>query len=77
MFPLINLCLVDTLLTRYVGIHIWTKLKEGRILRYGNKPPRNLQQLWDQDVELWDDLAQDHDYCLSWSTLCPEDARWS
>ena len=45
--------------------HMWTKLKEGMILRYGNNPPRNPQQLWDQVVEIWDDLAQDHDYCLT------------
>ena len=45
--------------------HMWAKLKEGRILRYGNNPPRNPQQLWDQIVEIWDDLAQDHDYCLT------------
>ena len=25
--------------------HMWAKLKEGRILRYGNNPPRNPQQL--------------------------------
>ena len=41
------------------------KLKEGRILRYGNSPPRNPQHLWDQVVEICDDLAQDHDYCLT------------
>ena len=64
LFHLINLCLVDTLLTSDVGIHIWAKLKEGRILRYGNNPPRNPQQLWDQVVEIWDDLTQDHNYCL-------------
>ena len=45
--------------------HMWAKLKEGRILRYGNNPPRNPQQLWDQVVELWDNLAQDNDYCLT------------
>ena len=64
LFPLINLCLVDTLLTRDVGIHIWTKLKKGRILRYGSNPPRNPEQLWDQVVEIWDNLAQNHEYCL-------------
>ena len=42
---------------------MWAKLKEGRILRYGNNPPRNPQLLWDQIVEIWDDLAQDFDYC--------------
>ena len=61
LFPLINLCLVDTLFTRDVGIHTWAKLKERRILRYGNNLPRNPQQLWDHVVEIWDDLAQDHD----------------
>ena len=45
--------------------HMRAKVKEGRILRYGNNPPRNPQQLWDQVVEIWDDLAQDHDYCLT------------
>ena len=45
--------------------HMWTKLKEGRILRYGNNPPRNPQQLWDQVVEIWDIFAQDHNYCLT------------
>ena len=45
--------------------HMWAKLKEGRILRYENNPPRNLQQLWDQVVEIWDNLAEDHDYCLT------------
>ena len=45
--------------------HMWAKLKEGRILRYGNNPPRNPQQLWDQVVEIWNDLAQDYDYCLT------------
>ena len=45
--------------------HMWDKLKEGRILRYGNNPPRNPQQLWDQVVEIWDNLAHDHDYCLT------------
>ena len=44
---------------------MWSKLKEGRILRYWNNPPRNPQQLWDQDVEIWDNLAKDHDYCLT------------
>ena len=39
--------------------NMWAKLKEGRILRYGNNPPRNPQQLWDQVVEIWDNLAQD------------------
>ena len=45
--------------------HMWALLKEGRILRYGNNPPRSPQQLWDQVVEIWYDLAQDHDYCLT------------
>ena len=45
--------------------HMWTKLKEGRTFRYGNNPPRNPQQLWDQVAEIWDNLAQDHDYCLT------------
>ena len=45
--------------------HMWPKLKEVRNLRYGNIPPRNPQQLWDQVVEIWDDLAQDHDYCCT------------
>ena len=45
--------------------HMWAKLKEGRILRYGNIPPRNPQQLWDQVMEIWDNLAQDRDYCLT------------
>ena len=45
--------------------HMWAKLKEGRILRYGDNTPRNPQQLWDQVLEIWDDLAQDHDYCLT------------
>ena len=41
------------------------KLKEGRIVRYGNNPPQNPQQFWDQVMEILDDLAQDHDYCLT------------
>ena len=45
--------------------HMWAKLKEGSFLRYVNNPPRNPQQLWDQVVEIWDDLAQDHDQCLT------------
>ena len=45
--------------------HTLAKLKEGRILRYGNNPTLNPQQLWDQVVEIWDKLAQDHDYCLT------------
>ena len=45
--------------------HRWAKLKEGRILRNEKYPPRNPQQQWDQVVEIWDDLAQDHDYCLT------------
>ena len=45
--------------------HTWAKLKEGRILRYGNNPHWNPQQLWDPVVEIWDNLAQDHDYCLT------------
>ena len=45
--------------------HMWAKLKEGRILRYGSNPLRNPQQLWDQVVEIWDNLAQDHNYCLT------------
>ena len=43
--------------------HTWAKLKEGRILRYGNNLPQNPQQLWDQIMEILDDLAQNHDYC--------------
>ena len=45
--------------------HMLDKLKKGRMLRYGNNPPRNPQQLWDQVVEIWDNLAQEHDYCLT------------
>ena len=45
--------------------HMWAILKEGRILRYGNNPPRNPQQLWDQVVEILDNLAQDHNYWLT------------
>ena len=45
--------------------HMWAKLKEGRILRYGNNPPRIPQKLWDQVQEIWDNLAQDHGYCLT------------
>ena len=45
--------------------HLWAKLKEGRILRYRNNLPRNPQQLWDQIVEIWDDLAQDNEYCCT------------
>ena len=45
--------------------HMRAKLKEGRILIYGNNPPRNPQKLRDQVVEIWDNLAQDHDYCLT------------
>ena len=48
-----------------VAEHMWAKLKEGRILRYGNNPTWNPQPLWDQVVETWDNLAQDHDYCLT------------
>ena len=33
-------------------------LKEDRIVRYGNNPPPNPEQI----LEIWDDLAQDHDY---------------
>ena len=44
--------------------HIWAKLKEGRILRYKNNPLRNPEQLWDQVVEIWDNVSQDHYYCL-------------
>ena len=77
LFPLINLCLVVTLLTRDLGIHTWAKLEEERILSGGNNPPRNPQHLWDQVVEIWDDLAQDHDYSLILSTICPEEARRS
>ena len=45
--------------------HMGAKLKEGRISRYGTNPPRNPQNLQDQVVEIWDNLAQDHDYCLA------------
>ena len=45
--------------------HMWAKLNEERILRYGNNPPRNPQQLWDQVVEIEGNLVQDHDYCLT------------
>ena len=66
MWPVsFNVCLVVRLLTRDVDTHMWAKLKEGRILRYENNPPRIPQTLWDQVVEIWDDLAQDHDYCLT------------
>ena len=51
--------------------HVWDKRKEGRILRYGNNTPRNPQQLWDQVVEIWDNLAQDHDYCLTLADSIP------
>ena len=51
--------------------HMWAKLKEGRILSYGNNPPRNPQQLGDQVVESWDNLAQDHDYCLTFVDSIP------
>ena len=44
---------------------MWTKLKVGRILRYGNNRARNSHELWDLVVEIWDNLAQDHDYCLT------------
>ena len=45
--------------------HMWAKLKEGRILKYENNPPRNPQQLWNQVLDIWDNLAEDHDYCLT------------
>ena len=45
--------------------HMWAKLKEGSIIKYRNNPPRNPQQLWDQVVEISDNLAQDHDYYLT------------
>ena len=51
--------------------HMWAKLKEGRILGYGNNPPRNPQQLWDQVVEIWDNLVQEHDYCLTLADSIP------
>ena len=51
--------------------HMWAKQKEGRILRYGNNPPPNPQQLRDQVVEIWDNLAQDHDYCLTLANSIP------
>ena len=57
--------------------HMCAKQKEGRILKYGNNPPRNPQQLWDQVVKIWDDLAQDHDYCLILVDSIPEDVRRS
>ena len=44
--------------------HMWAKLKQWRIVRYGNNPTRNPWQLRDEVVEICDDLAQDHDYCL-------------
>ena len=50
---------------------IWAKLKEGRTLRHRNNPPWNPQQLWDQVVEIWDDLAQDHDSCLTFVDSTP------
>ena len=51
--------------------HMWAKLKEGRILRYGNNPPRNPLRFWDQVVEFWDKFAQDHDYCLTLADSIP------
>ena len=57
--------------------HLWAKLKEGRVVRYGNNPPRNPQQLRDQVVEIWGDLAQDSNIAVPWLTLCPEDTRRS
>ena len=45
--------------------YMWAKRKEGGILRNGNNPPRNPQQLWDHVVEIFINLAQDHDYCLN------------
>ena len=52
--------------------HMWAKLKEGRILRYGNNPPRNPQQLREQVLEIWDNLAQDHNYCLTLVHFIPK-----
>ena len=49
--------------------HHRSKLKEGRILRYGNNRPWNPQQLWDQVVEIWYDLSQDRDYCLTFDSM--------
>ena len=57
--------------------HMWAKLKEGRILRYGNNPSRNPQQLWDQVVEIWDNLLRTKTIVLPGSTLFPEDASRS
>ena len=55
-----------------VAEHMWAKQKKGRILIYGNNPPRNPQHLWDQVVEIWDNLAQDHDYCLTLVDYSPK-----
>ena len=52
--------------------HMWAKLKEGSILRYGNNPSRNPQQLWYQVVEIWDDLVQDQDYCRTLVDSMPQ-----
>ena len=56
--------------------HMWAILKEGRILRYGNNPPRNPQHLMDQVVEIWDNLTQDHDYCLTLVDSIPQRCQW-
>ena len=57
---------------------MWSKLKEGRILRYGNNPPRNPQQLY--GIRLWKSgmiSLRTTTITLSWSNICPEGARRS
>ena len=52
--------------------HLWAKFKEGKILRSRNNPPRNPQQLWDQVVEIWDDFAQENEYCWTLVDSMPQ-----
>lgn len=42
--------------------NVWAELKRRRREKYANQPPRNQDQLWDQVVETWEELACDQQH---------------
>lgn len=55
--------------------NLWAELKKRRIATYAHRRPRNRDELWDQVVDTWEDLAGDQNLFHNLVTSMPDRLR--
>ncbi|KAJ4444694.1 hypothetical protein ANN_06491 [Periplaneta americana] len=52
--------------------NLWAELKKRRIATYAHRRPRNRDELWDEVVDTWEDLAGDQNLLHNLVTFIPD-----